>query len=98
MARQLRSVDTLLAPAVAAAIAELPLQPADQAAAKLASQYAKAIDDAEDHDQALATYGPKLLAALAALGATPTARRDTKGVTTPNANNPLAAIRAARPA
>ncbi len=75
----LRPVDGLLAPVVAESVAALTLAPQDAAAARLARRYAEAIDAAEDTDAALDTYGPKLLAALAALGATPTARKARAG-------------------
>jgi len=70
----LRSADELLGPAVKQAIADLPLAVADSAAVKLAERYAAAIDSAANPNKALATFGPKLLAALAALQATPAAR------------------------
>lgn len=66
-------------------LAELgEIDPRDQAAADLALAYAAGIDDPQDwgdrQRDPLAELGPKLLAALAALGMTPAAR---KGITTP---------------
>ncbi|MEV6879680.1 hypothetical protein [Amycolatopsis sp. NPDC051128] len=74
--------------AVAAALAGVQLAPADAAAVALAQQYAAAIDAAaKEPSEAsaaaendgrvrdpLATYGPKLLAVLDALGLTPRGR------------------------
>lgn len=70
----LRSADELLAPAVAASVAGLELAPSDAAVVRLAQSYAAAIDGAEDPRDALEKLGPKLLAALQALQATPAAR------------------------
>ena len=72
-----------LADAVRAGLAELgDLDPRDQACAALAVQYAEHIDDPQDWGDVqrdpLAELGPKLLAALTALGMTPAAR---KGIT-----------------
>lgn len=58
------------------AIEQAALQPQDRAAAALAAEYAAAIDDDAG---ALETLGPKLLAALTALGMT-VAGRGAKGV------------------
>ena len=73
MAAQLRSTDGLVMPAVASTLLNLDLGPADLAASRLALVYARAIDDAQD-PKVLAELGPKLLAALVELGATPKAR------------------------
>lgn len=62
--------------AVGAAISAAPGDTRDIAAQQLTRTYAQAIDD--DPDQ-LADLGPKLLAALAALGLTPAARGTAKG-------------------
>lgn len=62
--------------AVDAAIDSAPLDARDVAAQQLAREYADAIDDDPDR---LSDMGPKLLATLAALGLTPTARGATKG-------------------
>jgi len=69
-----------LAAAVRAGIAALgELDPRDHAAAALAVQYAEHIDDPQDWGDVqrdpLAELGPKLLAALTALGMTPAARK-----------------------
>lgn len=98
---RLRSVEGLLAPAVAETVASLAVQPEDAAAVKLAGRYAAQIDEAHqvaadlaevkpvDEDQGrrlarlekrveaqavLAELGPRLLAVLVELGATPRAR------------------------
>lgn len=75
----LRPADDLLAPAVAEAIASLPEEPRDAAAARLACAYAEAVDNASDPEKALADLGPKLLAVLDALGLTPRGRAAVKG-------------------
>ncbi len=72
----LRDADELMATAVAATLDALDLTEADTAAVRLARRYAAAIDDDE---AALDVYGPKLLAVLEALGATPAARARLKG-------------------
>jgi len=73
----LRDADKLLAPAVERTLGELKLGTVDDAAATLAQRYAAAIDDDEEGD-ALEALGPKLLAALTALQATPAARARVK--------------------
>lgn len=81
----LRDADELLRPAVAASISALQVtDDRDAAVVKLAERYAAAIDDAESDERtaALRDLGPKLLAALTALQATPAARarqRTSKG-------------------
>ncbi len=70
----LRDAGELLAPAVAGSVAALTLTPADSAAVKLAQRYAAAIDSADETAETLEKLGPKLLAALESLGATPAAR------------------------
>src|SRR5258707_6084763 len=74
----LRDAGELLAPAVAGTVAALTLTAADAAAVKLAQRYAAAIDDADNRAEVLEKLGPKLLAALEALGATPAARARLK--------------------
>src|SRR5258707_14816301 len=74
----LRDAGELLGPAVAGAVAALTLAPADGAAVKLAQRYAAAIDDADNRAEALERLGPRLLAALESLGATPAARAKLK--------------------
>lgn len=98
---KLRSADGLLATAVAATINELDLDDEDKAAAELAKHYAAAIDT--DHcsecnaDRSLDTLGPKLLACLEALGATPSARaRLVKGGAANAGPNRLGTLREAR--
>lgn len=60
---------------VAAALAASPPAPRDAAVAALAEAYAKALDDAPAGDtKVLATFGPKLFAALESLQLTPRSR------------------------
>jgi hypothetical protein len=95
---KIRAADDLIAPAVHEAIGQLPLRPEDHAAATLAQRYAAAIDDADDPQATLDALGPKLLATLDALGATPKARAQImKGVSSGENPGKLAALRAARP-
>ncbi len=90
----LRDAGELLGPAVTETIAALRLEDADTAAVKLAQRYAKAIDDGDD---ALEKLGPKLLAVLESLGATPAARARLKEGRAPDATeDPLRKLRAAR--
>lgn len=83
-----RDTSELLYPAVVKTIADLGLLGQDHAAAKLAQQYARTIDQAHNngvraHFAAVRWLGPELLKTLAELGATPAARaaiaRGTKG-------------------
>src|SRR5258708_21178000 len=74
----LRDAGELLGPAVTATVAALILTAADAAAVKLAQRYAAAIDDADNRAEALERLGPKLLAPLESLGATPAARAQLK--------------------
>ncbi len=97
MASKLRSADTLIAPAVAETIKQLTLGPEDAAAVRLAERYAAAIDaaPATEQQETLDKLGPKLLAALESLGATPKARAALK--TQPaGTGGRLEALRAAR--
>lgn len=66
--------DPPLAEAVVASLKAIPRKDVDAAAARLAHAYAAAIDAADDKADALAALGPKLLAALDALGMTPKSR------------------------
>ncbi len=92
---QLRSVDGLLAPAVAEMLTTLDLSPEDAAAARLAKKYAEAIDDGDA--ETLEKIGPKLLAALESLGGTPKARSlIKKGGAASGGQGKIQAIRAAR--
>jgi hypothetical protein len=94
---RIRDVDDLIGPAVADTIDQLTLQPEDHAAAQLATRYAAAIDAAEDTRAALDHLGPKLLAVLEQLGATPKARATlTKGAAGRGGQSELAKLRAAR--
>lgn len=63
-----------LGAAVDETLANLTLADCDTAAATLARQYAEGIDSAGDRGEALEKLGPKLLAVLESLGATPKAR------------------------
>lgn len=92
----LQSADRLLAPAVAKTIAALTLADEDAAAVRLAQQYAATIDAASDKAEAMAVLGPKLLACLEQLGATPAARARLKGGAGPSGPTGLAGLRAAR--
>ena len=73
----LQDAARLLTPAVTETIAALDLKPEDTAAATLARRYAKAIDGGDS--DTLSWLGPKLLAVLEQLGATPAARAKAKG-------------------
>jgi hypothetical protein len=89
----LQSADELFAAAVATTLSALALTEADTAAVRLARRYATAIDNGGD----LADLGPKLLACLTALGATPAARARIKTARQPDAQpGRLAQLRAAR--
>lgn len=74
----LRSADKALSPAVVQTLDALTLPDSDAALAVLARRYAEAIDSADDEAKALEGLGPKLLATLAALQATPAARSRVK--------------------
>ncbi|MEC3975095.1 terminase small subunit [Amycolatopsis sp. H20-H5] len=94
----LRDVAGLLVTAVAETVAGLEISPEDRAVVKLAAAYAEQIDDADPAERAdvLEKLGPRLLAALDALGATPKARAAAKGGGARAGGGKLAAIRAAR--
>jgi hypothetical protein len=99
---KLRDADDLLLSAVKKTITELDLDDMDAAAVELAEQYATAIDasycDKCEADSSLDTLGPKLLAVLESLGATPVARsKIRKGVASGDGPSRLSALRAARP-
>ena len=94
MLRHLQSVDGQLGPAVTVAISNAQITEADKAAVLLARKYADAIDLADDRAQALATFGPKLLASLAELRCTPRSRGAAKPET-PRAGR-LTALRETR--
>lgn len=74
---KLRSADALLVPQVRAALEVLGLEPQDVAAAGLALRYASEIDGAgpERSVAVIEKLGPRLLACLTDLGATPRGRR-----------------------
>ena len=81
----LRDTSEWLYPAVCAAIASLGIDPKDggedAAAAKLAQQYARTIDEAppgKEYYTRLRWLGPELLKVLDSLGATPAARAAIK--------------------
>lgn len=92
----LRDAADLLAPAVEETLSALTLSDEDRAAVRLVRHYAAAIDNAEDSLTALESFGPKLLSALAALGATPAARARLKAGGVGNGPSRLAALREAR--
>ena len=91
--RALRSADDLLAAVVDTSIKALTLQPEDAAVVRLARQYAAAIDADPD---TLDAMGPKLLAALTALGASPAGRIRLKGGEPTRAESRLSVLRQAR--
>ncbi|RKF24132.1 terminase small subunit [Micromonospora globbae] len=96
---RLRSADALISPDVAETVAKLPdLTEADAAAVKLAKRYAAAIDQAgpDDAAEVLDRLGPKLLAALESLGATPRSRAARKGGASVPGQGKLQALREAR--
>lgn len=94
---KIRAADDLIEPAVTNALQALQLDAEDEAAATLARQYAAAIDNADDPAATLEQLGPKLLAALEALGATPKARAQImKGTPARGNDSRLAQLRAAR--
>lgn len=128
MARKLRSVEHLLAPAVAETIDKLTTAAEDAGAIALAKRYAREIDEAavirasltkalreleqldqDLHDKfltlavqieetaVLGNLGPKLLATLEQLGATPAARAKLRGGGAPSGGpSRLEAARQAR--
>jgi hypothetical protein len=92
----LRSADELLLPTVQHTIANLTLRPEDSAAATLAERYAATIDA---NPEQLKDLGPRLLATLEALGATPRARAGAGKAAGGAGGGKLATVRAAaRPA
>jgi len=99
MTARIRPADDLIAPAVAETVNALQLEPEDAAAVQLARRYAAILDDAyatDDEAKVWNDLGPKLLAVLESLGATPRARAlAAKGGAT-RAESRLAAIRSAR--
>jgi hypothetical protein len=104
MVGKLRAADGLILPEVRHTIGQLALQPEDSAAATLAEQYARAIDQATCSacgatGDRLDQLGPKLLAVLESLGATPRARAAAGKTRGGGTGGKLAAVRAAaRPA
>lgn len=96
----LRDASDLLQHEVAATVAALELTDADRGAVRLAIEYAQTIDLSCSDPAMLEVLGPKLLAVLESLGATPAARaRMTKGTTRGDAKpNRLAKLRDARQA
>lgn len=93
---RLQEASRLLEPAAAEAIGQLDLKPCDVAAARLAVSYARAIDELAAAPEALDKLGPKLLAVLESLGATPVARRKVMDGKAPGAPNRVRALRAAK--
>jgi hypothetical protein len=96
-----RDADKLVLPQVRHTIEQLPLLAADSAAATLAERYADAIDqpscpECGGHKQALIDLGPKLLAVLESLGATPKARTAAVKGGESAGQGALARLRAAR--
>lgn len=100
----LRDASELLYPAVYATVMSLDIDRdgKDGAAAKLAVQYARTIDEAppgKAYASAIRWLGPELLKVLAELGATPAARAAMKKTVKPDAKpNGLQKLRDARSA
>src|SRR5260370_30383539 len=86
----LRDAGELVGPAVAATVTGLTLTAADAAAVKLAQRYAAAIDGADNRAEALERLGPRLLAVLESLGATPAATAKLKESRAPGNGKPAA--------
>lgn len=78
------------------AVAAGKLEPTDVAAVELARSYAERIDTSSDPEVALEKLGPKLLAALTALGLPAPRAAAAKSADEPRAIDPLAALRAKR--
>ncbi len=100
MGRRLQAADTTLVHAAAETVRELPAEALDAAAVRLAQLYAEAIDvgacpECAGRSSVLAELGPKLLAALVELGATPRSRSAVKGGGEVG-SSPLERLRAAR--
>lgn len=91
----LRDADELLAPAVEGTLANLELKPENQAAAQLARQYARVIDQARDPAYALRWIGPLLQDVLVSLQATPASRGKAEPPR-PRGPSPLDELRAMR--
>jgi hypothetical protein len=97
----LRDASELLYPAAYATVMSLDIDRdgKDGAAAKLALQYARTIDEAppgKAYAAAIRWLGPELLKVLAELGATPAARAAMKKTVKPDAKpNGLQGLRAA---
>lgn len=73
----------------------LDLQPEDAGVRELALRYARTIDETVDAEgrAAMSDLGPKLLAALVELGATPKARAAAGQPPAPSSGSKLAALR-----
>lgn len=93
---RIRDATTLIGPAVNQTLQQLDLADEDQAATQLAVRYATAIDEADDPTDTLNQLGPKLLAVLEQLGATPKARAQITKGTPAGGTNRIAALHAAR--
>lgn len=92
MATRLRNANSLIAPALTETLAELKLGSVDKAVIRLAERYAAEIDAGAD----LEKMGPRLLATLVELGATPAARARRKEQPAPRGGGKLQALREAR--
>lgn len=81
---------------VEAALAAAEIDPRDVAAARLAREYAAAIDalDDESRPKLIGTIGPSLLKCLEALGLTPASRKDAPAA--PPVTGALAALRSVK--
>jgi hypothetical protein len=101
MGEGLRSTDGMMLPAVLEAIDALEVDDIDAGVVRLAKAYAESIDHGrcfhcDSKLSVLESLGPKLLAALEQLGATPAARAKLKGGGAQRGDNRLTALRAAR--
>ena len=95
---QPRDPSDLVVPAVRETLAALELGDADAAVARLALAHARVLDTARDPLWAARWYGPLLLDALTALGATPAARVRLPEREAPPGPSRLDALRASRAA
>lgn len=101
--RRLRPADVTVAASVSETVEALDLKPEDVTATRLAMKYAEAIDAAatlgmDTAAGALERFGPKLLACLVELGATPKARSAALRPSAPQTGSQLAKMRSARTA
>lgn len=93
------TIPDTISQAVFEALKDAPLLPRDSGAVALVNQYAATLDANPDDVRVLADLGPKLLAALVALGMAPVGRgvKDGGGTSAPVVNK-LDELRARREA